>query len=67
MGQNSSKLKLQSSLRPILAKGGWIVKASVASAGGILIVMINIHNKETKVQYCMSEKDAAMFIDLVTN
>ena len=67
MDQNSSKIKLQSSLRPILARGGWIVKASVASTGGILIVMININHQETRVQYCMTEKDAASFIDLITN
>lgn len=67
MDRNSSRKVLQTSLRPILAKGGWIVKVSVGVAGGILVVMVNINTKETKVQYCMTEKDAATFIECVTN
>ena len=67
MDRNSCKIGLQTSLRPILAKNGWIVKASTSSVGGILLVMINIHSKETKVQYCTTEKDAALFIDEITN
>lgn len=67
MGQNSTNVKLQSSLRPAIARNGWIVKVSVSNQGCILLVMCCIHTADTIVRYFDTEKDAVLFIERVVN